>query len=181
MFDDTMKLASVILILGLLSSSVTMSEELHDNAGVYSTQSVKIDRDLIVSLAGKAEVSETVEGEIKKLVCRWTNVSVAVVVDPKWDGDVQIKGMRGWISRFPEEERDITPVAALLRTMDSVTNCYGCVITPGYDPDGKAKALILGLAKKAQGFVFSHQTFYDTEGKKIIGLPGDPVTLGPKK
>jgi hypothetical protein len=30
------------------------------------------------------------------------------------------------------------------------------------------------------GFFFAHQSFYDSTGSKIMGMPGDPPRLGPR-
>src|SRR5262245_8980784 len=53
------------------------------------------------------------------------------------------------------------------------------MITPGYDPEGKVAATLLRLLEPTGGFFFSHQSFYDSRGRRIIGLPGDPQQLVP--
>jgi hypothetical protein len=72
-------------------------------------------------------------------------------------------------------------VAALVRKIDSTVVLVGSVITPHYDPSGKASSLVLGLAAKLDGYVFSHQSFYDATGAKIIGVTNAPLNLKDQK
>lgn len=178
---DMIKILATVLVLLLVSSPFVRSEESHVVAVVYSTSPIPIDRDLVASFAGTATVTASTSTQFRAYICRWDDVAVAVAVNPEWSSDVQLKWMKSWISRFPEDERHAERVVAMLQTMDSVTNCISCTISPRYDAGGKAKLLVLDLAKALRGFVFSHQTFYDSDGKKIIGTPGDSSILGAKK
>jgi len=165
---------TVILFLTIV---MAYSQTEVDNAAIYSTKKGATLKSLILSSAPSAQVTESTSGDKTVFLCTWPNVTVKVTVDPHWDGGVQLVGMKGWISRFPPEERDIPPVTLLLKQMDSTIDCFGCVISPHYDPDGKAASLITSLAAKLDGYIFSHQTFYNLEWEKIIGLPGDPLKL----
>lgn len=69
---------------------------------------------------------------------------------------------------------------ALLASLDRTTTAYGSVITPAFDREGKVAAALLRLLEASGGFFFAHQSFYDSKGRRIIGLPGDPDRLGPR-
>lgn len=166
-----------ILLALFLTSLAAYAQSSPDNAGVYSTKELPPLKPLLSSLAPKAKVTEGKEGDSSTFTVEWPDLSIQITVDPTWDRDVQLSGMKGWISRFPDDEKGTPAVAGLLKKMGSTVACVGNVITPGYDAEGKASALVLGLASKLEGFVFSHQSFYDTTGAKIIGLPEDPASI----
>jgi hypothetical protein len=146
-------------------------------AGIYLTKKAQSLKAAISSVAPTAKISEVREKDLTVFLCQWPDVNVRITVDPHWDGQTQLAGMKGWIAKFPADEKDTAAVASLLQKMDSTADCIRCVITPGYDKAGRTASLVLGLATKLDGFIFTHQTFYDAKGTKIIGLPGDPLTL----
>jgi hypothetical protein len=148
-----------------------------DNAGIYSEKRGAPEKELIELLAPKAKVTESREGKKTIFLCEWPDVSVKINVDPDWDLKKMISGMKLWIASFPPEDKGTPSVATLLHQLDATVDCYGCEITPHYDAEGKAAALVLNLAAKCHGLVFSHLTFYDSEGNRIIGADGEPVNL----
>jgi hypothetical protein len=132
---------------------------------------------VISSLAPTARISEVRDRDSTVFLCEWPDVNVRITLDPQWDAQAQVAAMKEWIAKFPADEKDTAAVALLLRKLDSTVERVGCVITPRYDKAGRTASLVLGLATKLDGFIFTHQTFYDAKGTKIIGLPGDPPTL----
>jgi hypothetical protein len=134
-----------------------------------------------VSAAAKgASTTARLEGHFTKITAKWSDVSLTISVDPSWNRDVQLAGVRGWISQFGSDYRNTPRVEAFLANLDRTTTCYGSVITPAYDKEGKVVATLLRLLKPGGGFLFSHQSFYDSNGRRIIGMPGDPRSLGPR-
>lgn len=170
-------LIRTLIALLLLTSLVVSAQASQDNAGIFSTTKVPPLLPLLSSLAPAANITEGRNGDSTTFTCEWPTVTVTITVDPHWDGSVQLAGMRNWISKFPADERDTPAVAALLRKIEGTVDCIGSVIRPGYDAEGKAAALVLGLAAKLEGFVFSHQSFYDAAGTKVIGLPDNPAKI----
>jgi hypothetical protein len=161
----------------LLALPIVVSAAPSENAGVYSTKEVPAMKPLLASLAPGATITEGKEGDLASFTCAWKDVTVKLTVDTHWNKAVEVPGIKGWIGRFPPQKKDTPAVAALARQLASTTYCIGCAITPGYDSDGKVTALLLGLAKALDGFVFTHESFYDVDGTKIVGFPDDPVSL----
>ena len=150
-----------------------------DNAGIFFYGSPP-SPDVIERLAEGATVSKSSAGEKTRVTVKWPDVSVTIVIDPAWNRDVQLSGIRGWLSQFPEPERKSQPVISLLADLDKTTTCYGSVISPGYDSGGKVAGLLRRLLEPSGGFFFSHQSFYSAQGKRVIGSSGDPSKLGPR-
>ncbi len=132
---------------------------------------------LLARLAAEARVSESQTGESTFFHCEWQDVTVQLTIDPNWDGPVQCAGMKGWICRQAVKQDNKAAVAALVQRIDSTVDCVGSVISPGYDKAGKAASLVLALATAFDGYIFSHQSFYDARGVKVIGIDSDPTSL----
>jgi hypothetical protein len=147
------------------------------NAGIFATRKVPPMKSLLETLAADARVSETRADERTFFHCEWQDVAVQLSIDPNWDGPTQCAGMKGWISRQAVRQDNKAAVAALVQRIDSTVDCVGSVISPGYDQSGKAASLVLALATAFDGFIFSHQSFYDARGVKIIGSDSDPTSL----
>ena len=105
---------------------------------------------------------------------------LVVTINPLWDREVQLSGLRNWLDLFPTPERGTASTQRLLANLDRTTTCYGSVIAPAFDRQGKAASSLLRLLVRSSGFFFSHQSLYDAQGNRIIGRPGDPEILGPK-
>jgi len=88
--------------------------------------------------------------------------------------------MRNWLGEFGSVHRSTPRAKALISNLDRITTCYGSVTTPAFDRQGRAVAALLRLLGPTGGFVFAHQSFYDSRGRRVIGLPGDPTRLGPR-
>ena len=158
-------------------SGFSETEMTWDNAGIYSETRGAPEKSLIQSLAPKAKISEEKDGEKTKFTCQWPDVTVTINIDPHWNLADQIHEMKRFIEHFTGKENTSPSAAMLLKKLDATADCYGCVITPHYDPEGKAAALLLSLAAKRHGVVFTHQSFYDTDGNRIIGVADDPAVL----
>jgi len=168
-------------IILVLTTIMAFSQTPPDNAGIFATTIVPPLKPLLSSLAPGAKISESRQGDMTVFSCEWPDVTVTLTMNPRWDGRVQCSGMKGWISKFPAGDTNTPAVASLLHKIDSTIDCVGSVITPRYDSDGKAASLVLGLATKFDGYVYSYQSFYDTTGSKIIGVVGNPTKLKTQK
>ena len=149
----------------------------HDHAGIYFF-GLPPSTIQIAALAEGAEVATENHG--KKISFTWPDVTLTITINTHWNRQVQLDGIRGWLSRFPEEERTAPVVLQFLAGIDQTTTCYGSKITPAYDHGGKVSRLLKSLLADSGGFFFSHQSFYNAQSKRIVGLPGDPDALGAK-
>ncbi len=150
-----------------------------DNAGIFFYGDPPSPAQ-IAALAAGAKVRTLSKGNMTSVIVEWPDVTVTVNMDPNWDRSRQLGGIRGWLSQFPEKERTSKPVVSFLAELDRTTTCYGSVISPGYEKEGKAATLLKKLLGASGGFFFSHQSFYSSSGSRIAGLPGDPAVIGPK-
>jgi hypothetical protein len=150
-------------------------------AGIFSPTVVPPLQELLQSLAPAAKISKKQAGAKIIYTCEWPDVTVQFTVDLLWDAAGQRTGMISWISGLPDVNTNSPTVGALLQKVDATVDSIGTIATPQYDSDGKAVSLILGLAKKLNGFVFAQYTFYDTNGLKIIGLGNAPAKFDNRK
>jgi hypothetical protein len=147
-----------------------------DNAALYfygAPPSV----DTIRQLAAGASTQVDTETGATRVTISWPDVTLTLHIDPNWDRDVQLSGMRGWLMDFPARELKKPAVASFLANLDRTTATYGTVIEPAYDREGKVVALLKKLVAPSGGYFFSYQSFYSAQGRRIIGLEGDPEDL----
>jgi hypothetical protein len=170
--------AGLLALLALLFSAGEAMAQ--DNAGIFFFGPPPTPEQVAAAAPG-ATVTIEKDGPITRTTLRWPDVSLQINMnDPFWKRDVQLSGMRGYISRFPASERNAPAVKLLLADLDRTTTSYGSIITPAYDREGKAAAALLRLVAPTGGFFFSHQSFYDANGARILGDPADPPKLGPR-
>ncbi|MBP8255841.1 MAG: hypothetical protein KAX37_00860 [Opitutaceae bacterium] len=162
-------------VIAFIWSSPVMA---NDNAGVFFYGPPPSNAQ-VASLATGADVTTTIEGSLTNIIVKWPDVSITISIDSAWKREVQLSGIRGWLSQFPAHERNSESVTSFLDRLDRTTTCYGSVISPGYDKAGKVTTLLKRLLGSSGGFFFSHQSFYDASGVRITGLAGAPSALGP--
>jgi len=150
-----------------------------DNAGIFFYGPPPSSAQ-ITALAKGAQVIVENNGKKTRMSLKWPDVILVMNIDPEWNRQVQLSGIRGWLGRFPEQEKQSPTVRRFLADLEKTTTCYGSVITPAFDRQGKVSTFLKSLLGKSGGFFFSHQSFYDSNGRQIAGLPGDPNKLGPK-
>ncbi len=164
---------ALLLTLAALWSQTAMAK---DNAGIffYGTPPAVAH---IAALAEGAKVTTARARNKSRVTLKWPDVVVTVNIDPDWDREVQLAGMRGWIGSFPESGRTAQAVVSFLADLDKTTTSYGTVISPRYDGGGKAARFLMRLLEGSGGFLFTHQSFYTAKGMRIIGAGGDPDRL----
>jgi len=150
-----------------------------DNAGIFFYSQPPSPEQIIAAARG-ASTETQLESKHTRVTATWPDVTLVITIDPTWNRDLQLKGMRNWIGKFDAAFTDTPATKELLAHLDRTTTGYGSMITPAYDPEGKVAATLLRLVEPTGGFFFSHQSFYDSRGRRIIGLPGDPQQLGPR-
>jgi hypothetical protein len=167
-----MKLLASALFF-VLFSGVTLAQ---DNAGLFfygPPPSVET----ITSLAADAKVDTERDGAVTRVTVSWPDVSVIIHIDADWHRDEQLSGIRGLLATFPASERNRPDVKQLLANLDKTTTCYGSVIDPGYDREGRVTAFLKKLVAPTGGFLFTFQSFYSADGRRITGLQDDPEIL----
>ena len=148
-----------------------------DNAGIYFYGTPPSAAQVAILAEGAQVVTEN-NGKKTRISVKWPDVTLVMTIDPEWNRQVQLSGIRGWLGRFPEKERQTQIVQRFLADLEKTNTCYGSVIAPAFDRQGKVSRFLKSLLGKSGGFFFSHQSFYDANGRQIAGLPGDPNTLG---
>jgi hypothetical protein len=136
--------------------------------------------DDIARVAGDATVStETVESVVRVTVA-WPDVSVIIHVTPDWPRDEQLASIRSELAGYPAREQHKPGVKEFLANLDRTTTCWGSLIDPGYDREGKVAAFFTRLIGISGGFLSTYQSFYASDGKRITGPSADPANLTTK-
>ncbi|HKY00931.1 MAG TPA: hypothetical protein VJM53_00090 [Burkholderiales bacterium] len=153
--------------------------------GPKTTQNVAVfffsrppNKEEIQALASNAKVKITPDWGKTRVAVEWEDVRLMLSIDAKWNSADHVPGIRGWIEQVAGDE-PAPPVRQFFTDLSAITSCYGCVLTPGFDGEGKCFAFLLGLLEGRGGFYFCHQSFYDARGQRIFGDAGDPETMGP--
>lgn len=149
-----------------------------NNAGIYFFGTPPGSK-AIVALAPDVASAVTQTDGIVQINLLWSDVSLQISMDPNWNRENELRSIRGWLARFPERDRDAPGTISFLEKLDKTVAFFGAQIEPCYDFEGKVARLLKALLIDTGGFLFSHQSFYSARGHRIVGLPGDPVELGP--
>jgi hypothetical protein len=149
-----------------------------ETAGIFLTKEVPPLKALLLSLDPTLKISEGRNGDTTNFTCTWPDVAVRFTIKSHWNGPEQRLQMKSWIASVPGGDTNTPAVESLLQKVNGTVACIGSVITPHYDAEGKASALVLGLVAKLDGYVFAQRSFYDSTGAEIIGLPDAPSKLG---
>jgi hypothetical protein len=88
--------------------------------------------------------------------------------EPNWS--VQMNGMRGYFSHFPETDRKAR--ALLLPTTFKFS--LGLLFDPDYDPDGDARLdIVYAVTELLDGVLFTPSSFRDARGRVLYGAGGE--------
>jgi hypothetical protein len=168
-----MKLTPVFALLLLLVSGATLAQ---DNAGLYfygPPPSV----DDIVKVAGEASVSSTVVESVTRVTVAWPDVTVVIHIDTDWRRVEQLSSIRDALAELPRREQHKPAVREFLANLDRTTACWGSLIEPGYDREGRVAAFFTRLIGITGGFLSVYQSFYSADGRRITGMEDDPEML----
>lgn len=168
----------LLAFIGLSASGVATAQ-MQDNAGIFFYGRAPAPAQIEAAAPG-AKVITTQDGRFTTTTILWPDVTLIITVNPDWDREIQLSGMKGWLENFPAAETGTPAVKAFVQNLNRTTTSYGSMIRPGYDAEGKVAATLLRLIQPDGGFFFSHQSFYDAKGQRIVGLPDDPPKLGPR-
>ena len=133
----------------------------------------------IEKLATGAKVTRTEEpaGTVR-FTAEWPDAVVHINFKSEYDHETQSKGALGFVSRFPEENRETGEAKQLIKFIPSIRQAYGVVLPRGFDRKGNASALLRDLAKHLDGYLISKSSFYDSRGFRVLGHPFESPFLG---
>lgn len=140
-----------------------------------------VDVEALKKLAPGASVTMSPDGNdknITRFTVDWKTTKVLVNLDEKYDQKLQNEGALGWISRFPEKERSSKTAAGLIAFIPKVKRTYGIVLPEGFDAGGLTTNFLLKLAAGLDGRLLANDTFYDSKGFALFGVPGQPPLFG---
>jgi hypothetical protein len=167
-------LSLALLLLGL-SSLFGSSARAQDSAGLYFYGTPPTVQD-ITAAAGGATVTTTQVYAVTRVSIAWPDVTVIIHIDPEWWRDEQLASIRQMVTELPAREQHKPTVKQFLAQLDQTSVCWGSLIEPGYDREGKVAAFFKRLVA-AGGFVFTYQSFYSPDGRRITGPQDDPESL----
>ncbi len=164
-------LASALLFLTFSGASLAQ-----DNAGLFfygSPPSVET----ITRLAGDATVTSNLVESVTRVTVAWPDVTIIIHIEGDSCRDEQLTSIRDMVAELPAREQHKPAVREFLAHLDRTTVCVGSLIDPGFDREGRVAAFLTKLVSSTGGFLFTFQSFYTAEGRRITGQPGDPETL----
>jgi hypothetical protein len=168
-------LRKVVLIL-FVTLAFDGAATAQDNAGIFF-YGPPPSADTIQKLAPDATTTIERDESATLITVSWPDVSVTINIDPNWPRDLQLAGIRGLLDGFSARDKKKPAVAGFLKDLERTTTCYGSIIEPAYDRDGKVAAFLKKMLAPTGGYLFTYQSFYDASGRRIIGLQDDPVQL----
>lgn len=139
-------------------------------AAIYSPLPVEVTAEQLVELAPGAEVQPTERG----FLVTWPDLQVNVILGYPGDFAEHLAGMRGFVEQM--SELDPEGAQRMRERIPTFRNSIGTQISPGFDEAGRARALVLGLASRLGGTIFTAASFYDAQGKPIL-YAGGPAEL----
>ncbi|HUQ10369.1 MAG TPA: hypothetical protein VM146_08625 [Steroidobacteraceae bacterium] len=160
----------------LLASLFSGTAQSQDSAGLFFYGPAPTVDD-IARVAGGATVSSEQVEAVTRVTIAWPDVSVIIHVSSDWPRDEQLASIRGELAERPSRERNRPAVKQFLANLDRTTVCWGSLIDPGYDREGKVAAFLTRLIGISGGFLFTYQSFYSSDGRRITGLQQDPAIL----
>ena len=89
-------------------------------------------------------------------------------------------GFNGYVAHLTGGGR--TPAAqAVLERLAAVKLVLGCVVQPGFDPDGHARRAIAAVAGVGGGLLFANDAVYDSDASLLVGPPRAPRRFLPPR
>ena len=173
------RILASIFIAALLCSSPAMAADTDAGTCFYGPPPTAAQITKLAA-ATDGDVSTATQSKVTYINVKWPDVSLSITVDPTVDRQELIYGARTWVSGLPAKDRSSKLVAPFLADLDRLSLCYGSVVTPDFDKEGKVVALLKKIVTPTGGYFFTHQTFYTIEGVRIVGVEGAPSKLGPK-
>ncbi|HUQ10127.1 MAG TPA: hypothetical protein VM146_07400 [Steroidobacteraceae bacterium] len=170
---STLSFASLFLVLATLFGGTAQAQ---DSAALYFYGPAPT-MDDITRAAGDASVTTNVVETWTRVTVAWPEVTVILHLDSEWRRDEQLSSIRQMLTELPAREQRKPAVKKFLADLDRTMACWGSLIDPGYDREGRVATFYKRLVATTGGFLFTYQSFYSGDGKRIAGMEGDPDTL----
>ena len=148
-------------------------------ASLLSTSEKVITLQQLQQLAPKAKVTKKINDTYTSFTLTWENTSIKLNVDKNYDQAINTKGLLGFLSQYPVEERATPHAKKFLQTIPSIKNTYGLILPTGFDEQGITTQFLTRLAAHTRGYLICNDGFYDPQGFLIIGPPHTQPYLGP--
>ena len=143
-----------------------------EKAGIYLNSKFFLNKDDISLFSPGAVVTRSDEEGGYAFLVDWKDLKVAISVRDEWsDKSTQISGMGNYVSQFNLES---AVADKLLQKISKTEDVLGCVIEPGFDDQNRVANLLLQIATKYSGYVFTYQSFYGEDGSKLVGSEESP-------
>ena len=168
-----MKFSLTLALLFLLYTGTAQSQ---DSAGLFFHGTAPTVDDIAKAANGATVNSELVEG-VTRVTVAWPDVTVIIHIAADWPRDEQLSSIRSELAGLPAREKNKPAVREFLAHLDKTTMCWGSLIEPGYDREGKVAGFFTSLVGISGGFLFTYQSFYSSDGRRITGRVGDPPIL----
>jgi hypothetical protein len=161
----------VRIVLGTLgivaAGTAAAADGPRDNTAIYSTLAQALTAEQIQELAPDAVVQTASD----KIIVSLPGVTLTI---SSMRGDSLVRHLNGFSGYIQHIGGDSPSTRSLLKQLQKTTASYGVVIEPSFDSGGRAKAIIMALAKKHEGLMFAYSSIYSPDGKKQLGQPDDP-------
>jgi hypothetical protein len=153
------------------------------NVAIYSAADEIIPVKNLQAFVGDGKITTDksfLSRSVSKIQIMWPDLSITLNVMNKAELPKHLNGLAGYVQQMLGG--DNSPQAqALLQHILHTQQAFGTVIEPGWDTQGRCKAVILGVTAFQRGFFFAANSLYDGQGKLIIGAPGSRSSFFPDK
>lgn len=168
-----MKLSLTLMLFGFLFAGAAQAQ---DNAGLFFYGPPPT-VETITRLAGEATVTSNLVESVTRVTVAWPDVTLIIHIDPVWRRDEALASIRDTLAELPAREQHKPAVREFLANLERTQVCLGSLIDPGYDREGRVAAFLTRLIATTGGYLFTYQSFYSADGKRIAGVAGDPELL----
>ncbi|WP_087016860.1 hypothetical protein [Thaumasiovibrio subtropicus] len=168
-----MRQLSFVLVIWLLSWHCAVQAS--DKAGIYLSSKFDLNIASLQQFAPEADIQAIHSDDELSYLIAWPDLSIRLGARKEWvDRDVQIEGIYNWVGLF---DLDASELVSFRRRIRNTEDVVGCVIEPAFLADARAQQVLLAIARHYHGFIFTHQSFYNHDGIKLVGQRVDPVHL----
>jgi hypothetical protein len=146
-----------------------------DNAGIFF-YGRPLSPEQIIAAARGASAESHLDGNLTRVTATWPDVMLVITIDPSWNRDVQLKGMRNWIGKFGAAS---PATKEFLAHLGRTTTGYGSMITPAYDPEGKGRCHAVAFAGADRWFLLLASVLLRLAGPQDHRPAGRSSAVGP--
>lgn len=147
-----------------------------EQAGIYLNRVFDLGSEEVQKIAVGAVIAISEEPDGRQYEVSWPSATLKLSIKSEWaDREIQVNGMKNWVKKTHGHSESIQ---SFLESIDTTVDLVGCVVNYKDIESDEPRQFVLDLARKFNGFVFTHQSFYRFDGSKIVGDVGDPDFIG---